>query len=184
VILLLAAAVSVVLIPATLFPILRRYNEGIALGYLGFRVLEAITLTIDVVASLLLITLSREFINAGTPVDSYFQASGALLTGARDWTFPLNPLIFGPGSLMFNYLLYRSKLIPRWLSGWGLIGAALVTVFALLGLFGAGQARPVTGGFLILLAVPIGVQEMVFAVWLIVKGFNLSAIASPTSVIW
>lgn len=166
------AAASVVLIPAMLFPILKRHDEGIALGYLGFRILEAMTFIVAVISSLLLITLSREYVKAGAPVSSYFQTSGALLLGARGWAFPLNPIVFGAGALMFYYLLYRSRLIPRWLSLWGLIGAALVLAAGLSGMF---------GDFLIALALPIAVQEMVMAIWLIVKGFNPSAIASESA---
>ena len=169
VLLLLAAALSVILIPAMLFPILKQHNEGISLGYFGFRIIEAVTLIVDGFSYLLLITLSREYVNAGAPVASYFQTSGALLLGAHNWAFPLNPIVFGLGALMFYYLLYQSKLIPRWLSGWGFIGAILVLALGLLGMF---------GDILVFLALPIAVQEMVLAAWLIVKGFNPSAIAS------
>lgn len=79
---------------------------------------------------------------------------------------------------MLNYVMYQYKLIPRWLSLWGLIGAALVLLYGLVGILGLGMGltSPYT-----LLAIPIAVQEMVFAVWLIIKGFNPSAIqSSPT----
>ncbi len=168
----LAAAISVVLIPAMMFPILKQHNEGMALGYFGFRIIEAITLIVGAISSLLLITLSQKYVNAGAPAASYFQTSGALLLAARNWAFPLNPIVFGPGALMFYYVLYQSKLIPRWLSAWGLIGATMVFVLGLLGMF---------GNILIFLAIPIGVQEMVMAVWMIVKGFNPSAIASGSA---
>ena len=172
VLLLLAAAVSIVLIPAMMFPVLRRHNEGIALGYFGFRVLEAETLVVDAISLLLLLSLGQEYAKAGVPAASYFQISGALLLSAHDWIFPLNPIVFGLGALMFYYLLYRSKLIPGWLSAWGFLGAALVLAFGLLGLF---------GNILIYLALPIAVQEMVLAVWLIVKGFYPSAIVSESA---
>ena len=165
----LAAAISVVLIPAMMFPILKQHNEGMALGYFGFRIIEAITLIVGAISSLLLITLSQQYVNAGAPAASYFQTSGALLLAARNWAFPLNPLVFGPGALMLYSVLYQANLIPRWLSVWGLIGAAMVFVLGLLGMF---------GNILIFLAIPIGVQEMVMAVWLIVKGFQASASAS------
>jgi len=168
VLLLLAAALSVVLIPAMMFPILRQHNEGIALGYLGFRVIEAVTLAVDAISLLLLISLSREYVRAGVTAASYFQTSGALLLAAHDWAFPLNPIVFGLGALMFYYLLYQSKLIPRWLSVWGLIGAPLVLLLGLLGMF---------GDIVIYLALPIAVQEMVLAIWLIAKGFNPTATA-------
>jgi len=150
----LAAAVAVVLIPAAMFPILKPHNEGMALGYFGFRILEAITLFVGALSALLLLTLSQEYIAAAAPAASSFQTSGAVLLGARDWVFPLNPIVFGPGALVLYSVLYQSRLIPRWLSAWGLIGAATIVVFGLLDIFGTS---------LLYLAIPIGVQEMVMA---------------------
>ena len=168
----LAAAISVVLIPAAMFPVLKQHSEGMALGYFGFRIIEAITLIIDAISSLLLLTLSQQYVNAGTPAVSSFQTSGALLLAARNWAFPLNPIVFGPGALMLYSVMYRANLVPRWLSAWGLIGATMVFVLGLLGMF---------GNIVILLAIPIGMQEMVMALWLIVKGFNPSAFADDAA---
>jgi len=168
----LAAAISVMLIPAVMFPMLKQQSEGMALGYFGFRILEAVTLIVGAISSLLLLTLSQQYVNAGAPAVSSFQISGALLLGARNWAFPLNPLVFGPGALILYSVMYQANLIPRWLSIWGLIGAAMVFVFGLLGMF---------GNILIFLAIPIAVQEMVMAVWLIVKGFQPSASASGSA---
>ena len=81
-------------------------------------------------------------------------------------------------SVSYYYVFYQSKLIPRWLSGWGFLGAALSLAAALLTIF--GQIIPFSTVF-ILLNFPIGVQEMVLAAWLIVKGFNSSAIASQSA---
>jgi hypothetical protein len=164
-----AAAVAVVLIPAALFPILKRHNEGMALGYFGFRILEAVTLIVGAMSALLLVTLGQAYVAAGAPPASSFQTSGAVVLGAQTWAFPLNPIVFGPGALVLYAVMYQSSLIPRWLSAWGLIGAATVFVFGLLGMFGTT---------LIYLAIPIAVQEMVMALWLLVRGFNPSAIAA------
>jgi len=82
-------------------------------------------------------------------------------------------LAFALSALILNFVLYQSKLIPRWLSGWGFVGAALVFANYLLQSF---SINPVE-----ILFLPIAVQEMVFAVWLIVKGFNSSAIASESA---
>jgi hypothetical protein len=163
---LLAAAGSIVLIPATLFPVLRRYNESIAMGYFGLRTIEAVTLVVDAIALLLLVSTGQQFVKAGLPGSSYFQAAGALWLAAHSWIFSLNPVVFGSGALMFYFLLYRSRLIPRWLSAWGFLGATFIIVFGLMGMFGTS---------LMYLAVPIAVQEMAMALWLIVKGFNPSA---------
>jgi hypothetical protein len=78
---------------------------------------------------------------------------------------------------MLNYILYRSKLIPRWISGWGLIGATLYLASGFLPLFGHGTRSTIYN----LMEAPLGLQEMVLAVWLIVKGFNPSAIASGSA---
>ena len=169
VILMIGAAISIFLIPAMMFPVLKRYDEGMALGYFSFRIMEAVTLFADGFSVLLLVTLSREYVKAGTPAASYFQTSGAVLLGAHNWAFQLNPIVFGLGGLIFYYLLYQSRLIPRWLSLWGLIGAVLVFAAGLSGMFVS---------FPTVLALPIAVQEMVMAAWFIVKGFNPSAITS------
>ncbi len=125
----------------------------------------------SVASSLILLTLSQEFVKAGAPDASYFQTYGELLLESDDWIGHIGSIVFSLGALMFYYLLYKSKLIPRWLSGWGFIGAIVVLVIESAGVFGAGLG---------ILWLPLGVQEMVLAVWLIVKGFNSSAIASES----
>jgi hypothetical protein len=167
---LLAAAGSIVLIPAALFPVLRRHNESIAMGYFGLRTIEAVTLVVDAIVLLLLVSTGQQYVKAGHPASSYFQAAGTLWLTAHNWIFSLNPVIFGSGALMFYFLLYRSRLIPRWLSAWGLLGAVLIVTFGLMGVFGTS---------LLYLAVPIAVQEMAMALWFIVKGFNTSATLPP-----
>jgi len=159
-----AAALSVVLIPAFLFPILRRYNEGAAIGYLGLRIVEAVVMVVGAVGALLLVTLSQQYVNAGGPAASSYQATGGVLQGIGTWTFMLDPLVFGVGALLFYGLLARARIVPLWLSLWGVVGAILVIAAGLTGLFGSFQYA---------LAVPIAVQEMALAGWLILKGFSL-----------
>ena len=77
---------------------------------------------------------------------------------------------------MYYVVIYRSRLVPRWFSGWGLAAALSATTACLLALF---TDNPVTG--YVLLFLPIAVQEMVFAVWLLVRGFNPSALTSGAS---
>ena len=164
--LLIAGGISAVLIAARLFPVLRRSGEGLALGYLGVRVLEAVTLLVDVVALLLLVTLGRDFVHAGAHAvaASDLTVPGAMLQAALHWAFPLNPVVSGLGALLLSSLLYRSRVVPRWLSVWGLAAAALVFAFGLLRMYGGGS---------VVLALPIGVQEMALAGWLIAKGFSV-----------
>ena len=153
-----------------MYPILKKYNEALSLGFVAARLAEGILIIVAILAILTLWTLSQEFVKAGAPDDSCFQILGELLLAVRYWAYNvLWPITLSLGSLMFYYLLYQSNLIPRWLSVWGFIGALLFPV-AWLSLFGS----TISGPFLL----PLVVNEMVLAIWLIVKGFNPSAIAS------
>ena len=172
VLLMLTATASLVAIPIILFPILKKHNEGLALGYIGARIFEGFFDVVIAISMLLLLTLSREFVEAGAPDASSFQTSGILLIALKDWAGIPEQFPYGLGVLILNFAFYQSKLIPRWLSGWGIVGGALILAMGLLRLFGYS---------VFLLAIPIILNEMVLAVWLIVKGFNSSAIASESA---
>ena len=162
---------SVVAIPIMMFPIFKKYNESLALGYVVARIFEGFFDIVIAMTLLLLLTLSREFVEAGAPDASCFQTSGALLFAVHDWSSVVENFPYCLGALIFYYLLYRSKLIPRWLSGWGLLGATLFLATVPFRMF--GLIPPST----LVLAVPLILNELVLAIWLIVKGFNSSAIA-------
>ena len=164
-------ALAVVGIGVTLFPILKKYNEALALGFSSLRFIEVISTIIHSIILLSLLTLSQEYTAAGIPDASYYQTAGKLLLAAREWTLMIGSgLVWSLSALVLNYILYQSKLIPRWLSGWGLVGATLSFAVYLLQFFSINLGD--------ILFLPIALQEMVFAVWLIVKGFNSSAIAT------
>ncbi|MCH8062495.1 MAG: DUF4386 domain-containing protein [Chloroflexi bacterium] len=174
----LIAAAAVAGTAIALFPIFKKHNEALALGYVGGRIIEGVFIIVSAVSALLLLTLSKEYI-AGAPDASHFQTLGAVLQADRVWTFLLGPnVLFSLNALMVSYLLYQSRLVPRFLSVWGLIGAPLVLAAGLIRVFGLVTLfSPIAG----LLAGPIALFEMVLAVWLIVKGFNSSAIASESA---
>jgi len=158
-----------------LFPVFKKFNEGLALGYASGRSIEGVIIILGAIGALLLLTLIREYV-AGASDPSNFQASGALLLALRGWALVLGPMIvFSLNDLILSYLLYLSRLVPRFLSVWGLIGAPLILAAGLLIMFGR---IPHSSKIAILLALPVAVFEMVLAVWLIVKGFSSSAIAS------
>jgi Domain of unknown function (DUF4386) len=170
----LIAAVSAFGTAVMLFPVLKKTIESLALGYVALRLIENIFYIVGALSLIIILTVGQGYV-AGASNASYYQPLGTLLLALHDWSIWMGTLIFfGLGSLTLNYLLYQSKLVPRFLSVWGLIGAALVLLYGLLSLF---SLTPDLSS-LAILAVPIAVQEMVFAVWLIVKGFNPSAIAS------
>jgi hypothetical protein len=158
-----------------LYPVLKKHHEALALGSVGFRLMEGMLIIIGVVALLSLLTLSQEYVRAGASNASLYQVSGTLLQTVKTWAGQLSVLAFITGALMYYYVFYQSKLVPQWLSGWGFLGAALTLASALLAI--AGLLTPLSSVF-ILFNLVILVQEMVLAVWLIVKGFNPSAIAS------
>jgi len=143
------------------------------------RIVEGVFVLVATLGLLSLLTLSQEFVRAGTPDASSFQTLGTLLLAIRDWAHNVIVLIaFCLGALLYYYVLYQSKLIPRWLSGWGFLGAALSLAVTLFSSFNPSFAL---SWIHTLLNAPIALQEMVFAVWLIVKGFNPSAIASGSA---
>jgi len=149
-------------IAISLYPILKKYNQGLALGSVGFRLIEGMLGIVGVICLLLLTTLSQEFVKAGAPDSSYFQTSGALIVAVRDWMGNVAGLLaFGLGALMYYYIFYQTKLVPRWLSGWGLIGIILIIVAGMLVMFRVIGPMSTTQ---VVLAVPIAVQEMVLAV--------------------
>ena len=169
--LILVMGLSLAMIPAIIFPILKRQNEALAVGYVIFRgALETFTYMGVAMCWLLLPVVARLSADSGAAVASQFSSPGNLLVEARYPITWVQDIVFGLGALMFYYLLYQARLIPRWLSGWGFVGAISYLATGLIAVF--------TGTHLVPLLLPLGLQEMVMAIWLIVKGFNPSAIAS------
>ncbi len=164
------------MIPVVMFPIFRKHNEVLALGAVVFRgVLEAVCYIGIVVCWLTLITLSQAFITAGEPDATYFQLLGTLLLGTVDWFNLILAIVFCLGALMLYWLFYRTKLVPGWLALWGFVGAILYLAAPLLNMFDPQHPAPSLGTGVGLLMAPLALQEMVFAVWLIIKGFDASA---------
>jgi hypothetical protein len=171
-VLIMGLALSMVAV--LLFPVLKRYNETLAIGYVVFRgALEAVMDLAFVIGWLSLPLISREYTKASAVDASYFQSLGDLVLQAHDQIGHVLTIVFILGALMFYYVLYQSKLVPRWLSGWGLLAAIPYFVSGVLGLFSILSPMSTTQMVLVL---PLAVQEMVLAVWLIVKGFNSSPV--------
>jgi hypothetical protein len=164
VLLMFVATASIIGIPIAIYPVMKRYDESWALGYLGARVFEGLFFIFNIVTLLSILSLSREFVAAATPNLAYFETTGALLLAQFEWNSLLLDIPFAVSAVILNYLLLRSGVVPRWLSIWGLAGGILWMPGALIMMFDLMDAT--------FLAVPIGIQEMALAVWLIVKGFN------------
>ena len=160
-----------------MFPILKKYNESLAIGYVGFRIFESIMLVAALICALTLITLSQEFIEAGASDTSYFELLGTLLKEVRvRWSLFVLAFFHPLAALPFYYFLYRTKLVPRFISGWGFLAALFLIIDqVVLESFGLGLIRisgnPITG-------IPMGLNEIVLGVWLVIKGFNESVLVS------
>jgi hypothetical protein len=163
----LANCAAVVGIAAMLFPILKEQSEALALGYAGIRVVEAAILSAAVISPLLLITLSQEYVAAGAPDAAYFQTLGTLVLAARAHLAGLLvPVFFSLGALLLYSLLYQSRLVPRFISVWGLIAVALLLTWNLLESFDVHISAGMVFGL------PIILNEIFLGIWLIVRGFN------------
>jgi len=170
------------MVPVLLYPIYKKYNEALALGAVVFRgALEAVCYIAIVICWLSLLLLSQEFVKAGAPDDSYFQTMGTLLLGGAYWSEHILAIVFSIGALMIYYLFYKSRLVPRWLSGWGFVGGLLYLAAPLINLFNPQHPPLSVESGVGMLMIPLAIQEMVFAIWLIVKGFNSDVtVTAPT----
>jgi len=171
----LVNGIAYVGIAVLVFPILRRRFESMALWYVCFRIIEFVMQTLSDLSPLSLLNVSEAFVEAGSPASSSFQALGLLLQAQRDWAFQMVTISLVLGALMFYTMLYQSRLIPRFISIWGIIGALGVIATALLESFGISPGVLENLGLLMLL------NELFLGGWLIVKGFNPSAVASGSA---
>ena len=163
---------AIPLIPVFAYPVLRKYSETLALAYIVFRLFEAVLFALVDITKLALIKVSQLYLAAESSNVGLIESIGATIQGWNEWAWVFYVLIFGFGALIFYFALYQSKLLPRWISIWGLIAIVLMMTSALLAMFAVELPDAIFG----LLVIPIGVQEMVMALWLIVKGFNSAAI--------
>jgi hypothetical protein len=154
-------------IAVAMYPVMKKANAGLALGSVVFRTLEAVFYIVEVVILLSLMTLGQQYATAGTADRALLQAIGNSLASVREHAALVAVFAFCLGAFMYYYLFFQSRLIPRWLSGFGIAAIILMVAACMLALF---SDQLITS--YIPLAFPIFLQEMVLAVWLIVKGFS------------
>ncbi len=160
-----------------LFPIVKRQNEIFALGYVTARVLESAIIMVGVFSLLSVVTLRQDFAGTAGADAASLVTAGKSLVALHDWTFLLGPgFLVGVGNgMLLGYLMYRSALVPRGMAMLGLIGGPLIIASGVAVLFGVIEAGSV---WQIIATIPEFVWELSLGIWLIVKGFNPSAIAS------
>lgn len=162
----LVLALSVFGIAALFFPILKKQDEGLAIGYVATRTLEGVLIAAGTISAALMLALSKGF---GTATVEGVEPLAEVLHSAREWTYWFGPMaVFSVSALILNWLLYRSRVVPTWISVWGFIGGLLLLASAVIEMFGTAL-----GGWQAIFTAPIGLNEMVLALWLIVKGFDM-----------
>lgn len=169
---------AIVGIAVLLYPLLRKVSEGVALFYVGLRVIEAAFLMVYKVGSMSLIEISERFLESGTTNPAGFEDMGTQALVFREAAGWMGAISFMVGGLALYYLLYRSELVPRFISVWGLL--AVGSLMAAI----AFEVPDLTQGFepAMVLYFPIVINELFLAGWLLVKGFSSRAIASEPKV--
>jgi hypothetical protein len=178
-VLVLVMGLSLAMVPVVLFPMLRRLDEVLATGYLIIRgAVEATTYVIIAIAWLLLVPLA-ETMSAGPGTASAAGVRLGTLVIDSDGASAILSLVFCFGGALFYVLLYRSRIVPRWIASWGLIGIPLYAAAYLLAMYGAVG---INSAAVNLLCLPLAVQEMVLAVWMIARGFRPAAVSNTPEV--
>jgi hypothetical protein len=152
-----------------LYPTLRMENEALSLGFLGFRLIAATFHFIGVILLPLFLVLGQEFARSDALGASHLGALGELLRTARDLVNHVALILsLSLGDVLFFCILYRSRLVPRWLSAWGLIGVGLAMLASFLVLF---RLTDVVTPIYLAINAPLALQSLALAIWLITRGF-------------
>ncbi|MDN5915105.1 MAG: DUF4386 domain-containing protein [Pseudonocardia sp.] len=154
-----------------MFPILKRHNERIAVGYLGFRIMDGLLIAVMVLVILAQIPIGSAYLNAGPADASYLQALSTVFMQVQLDAYNIAMVTLGVSGLILCYSFYRSGLVPRLLAVWGLAGYA--------GFLGGSVVEILGFDLMSIHTIPGGLWEIFMGVWLIVKGFNRIGLA-PT----
>ena len=178
-------AISNIATAVVFFPVLKRVNEAVALGYVASRIIESAMIVTGLISLMTVVTLRDDFAGAGADSAS-LNIAGHTLVSLHDWTFLLGPQFcagFGNG-LLLGYLMYKSELVPRRMAMLGLIGGPLAFIGGVFVLFGAFEDP--SGALFAFTAIEI-VWEASLAIYLTVKGYRPSPVlaeASPAESSW
>jgi hypothetical protein len=166
----LMMGISLVAMTVFLYPIFRKDSEELAVGMLLFRgALEGSFYFVSVIGLLTLVALSNEYAATGA-ASAALQSMGNVLYQFQDFIGPVGTIVFLIGAICLYISFYRTRLIPRWLSIWGLIGVVPYMAYALLHFFHLDT------GYGFYLQMVLAPQELVMGAWLVIKGFHLDAV--------
>jgi len=169
-------AIAVIGTAVTLYPVVKRQNQSVALGYVCGRLMEAAVIVVGIISVLSVVTLRQDYAGTAGRNAASLVTVGKSLVAIHDWTFLLGPdLVLGVNTLLLASLMYRSGLVPRFIAVLGLAGGPLIFASATAVMFGLYAQVSVWGT---ITAVPVFAWEVTLAVWLIAKGFKSSPITS------
>ena len=167
--------ISVIGTAVTLFPVVRRENEGAAIGYVAGRTVEGVMIAVGILSLVSIVTMRQSFAGDAGAAEAVARA----LVAVHDWTFLFGPnLALGVNTSLLAYLMYRSGLVPRIIPILGFIGGPLIFVSGTAVLFGLYAQTSVWGA---VTALPVFSWEMSLAVWMIVKGFKPSPVLAAAA---
>ena len=170
-----SCVLAIPLVAIALYPVLRRVSQALAVGYVAFRLFEAAIFAGMEIDKMIVVALSEAYLAAPGADAATLNVLIAALIGGEAFSGvsgAIYNLGFITGMLMLNWMLWTSRLVPRWLSVWGMISAVVLGALAVAALFLA-----VPGPVAVALIAPLAVQEMVLAAWWIMKGFDAAALA-------
>ncbi len=165
---------AIILIPIMLFPLFKKNNESLAVAYTVFRAIEGILFILSIIGYMSLLSLSKIHLSSEELESSHYQALGNSIRAGNEWIFLIYIIFFALGALILNYLLYTSKLVPRFISVWGFLAGVFMLIGAVIGMFGIFDPMKI----MTICGPPIGLNEFVLVFWLLAKGFNLSKLVS------
>lgn len=168
---------AIPLIAVFAFPVLKQYSLPLAISYIFFRTFEAVLFILVDINKLALVPVSRGYLTGSPGEAAFYKNLGQFILDWNLWGWLFYVLVFGIGALVLYSVLYRSRLLPRWISIFGLVTAIMITSSSIFSMLEVSFNLP-DGMFELILVMPIAVQEMVMALWLIVKGFDPPALAT------
>jgi hypothetical protein len=169
-------AIAVVGTAVTLYPIIKRQNEGMALGHVAGRLIEATIIAVGAISLLAVVTMRHDLAGTTGAEAATDVAVGQSLVAVHNWTFLFGPkLALGVNTVLLAYLMYRSRLVPRAIAVLGLVGGTLIFASGTAVLFGLYEDLSVPG---VAAAAPVLAWELSVATWMIVKGFQPSPITA------
>lgn len=171
--LMLIGSIAEVALGVLMFPVLKRHDERIAFGYFGSKIVDAIFFAVWVILLLIQIPLGTVYLKAATQDTYSLQVLGTVSMQASQYAYQISQIAVVSAGFLLCYLFYRTKLVPRWISVWGLVGYAVLLFGSVVEILGFDLHLIQTA--------PGGLWELFICIWLIVKGFSPSALTLPAA---